>query len=120
MIRSNFLHFGDLQPPAARLATKPIWLANIRDGRGGAGPIYLIGYHENQAIYRTTNAVIQHLRAKNLCKVHWPMLFSTVWIPQCDVCQTDIELPGIVAAFVQYMDDAVKNNDFEGDGGNDF
>ena len=57
MITSNQLHFGHLKSKAAEPVTPPVWLANFNDGRGGAGPVYLVGRLGNKPVYRTSNGV---------------------------------------------------------------
>ena len=115
MINSNQLHFGHLKSKAAEPVTPPVWLANFNDGRAGAGPVYLVGRLGKKPVYRTTNAVahrknksfivrtlesatfITDLKRTGQCKIYWPPIFTELWIPQCDIAQTDIGISGVVS-----------------------
>ncbi|CAF1299027.1 unnamed protein product [Adineta ricciae] len=101
MIQSNQLHFGHLKNPAAELVTPPVWLANFKDGHGGTGPLYLVGRLGQKPVYRTTNAVTHH-----------------IWLPPCDIVQTDIIIPGTVPALIKFMDDAEEEHEPQDGHGN--
>ncbi|CAF1153277.1 unnamed protein product [Adineta ricciae] len=90
------------------LQNSTIWLANFSNGRGGAGPVYLVGRYGKQPVYRTSNAVVSYL--KNQQYENKFTIFSDLWIPQCDILQTDFLIRDTVPAFVPYMDNVAQEN----------
>ncbi|CAF0770640.1 unnamed protein product [Adineta ricciae] len=93
MIANNSEQYG-VPSDENRYHIVPMRVADVDDGHGNTSALYLIGFWNGQAIYRTTHTVAHHMEGNQLgqYEIHWPPVFPDVWIPECEVLQIDISI----------------------------
>ncbi|CAF1315743.1 unnamed protein product [Adineta ricciae] len=105
MIDNNIAQYG-VPSDESRIRTSPIRVAEIDDGHGSTGALYLIGFWKGQTIYRTTHTVAHYMEGEEpgRYELHWPPVFPDVWVPECDVLQCDISVVPITPALSEDVD----------------
>ncbi|CAF1554305.1 unnamed protein product [Adineta ricciae] len=105
MIDNNIAQYG-VPSDESRIRTSPIRVAEIDDGHGSTGALYLIGFWKGQTIYRTTHTVAHYMEGEEpgRYELHWPPVFPDVWVPECDVLQCDISVVPITPVLSEDVD----------------
>ncbi|CAF1550925.1 unnamed protein product [Adineta ricciae] len=85
----------------------PMRVTDVDDAHGSTGALYLIGFWNGQAIYRTTHTVAHHMEGNQLgqYEIHWPPVFPDVWVPECEVLQIDISIRDWFASVISLPTD---------------
>ena len=111
MITNNMAQHGSVQNENL-LAVAPVLQDQIDNGHESTGPLVLIGYLASKPVYRTTHTVAHRksdfLIIKSLPKefhfidmegywpgayrIHWPPLFTNIWLPECQHMQLDVTI----------------------------